>query len=454
MNAPHPSAADADVTGDRLVRRLGTLDAVLIVMGGIVGSGIFMNPSVVARYVQAGSLVLLAWIAGGIIALAGAAVFAELAARRPLDGGLYAYLRDAYHPVVAFCYGWTLLLVSQSGGAAASAVTFASYLPRLLPHLRVAPTAVAVAVIALFTAVNCLGVRAGAGTQNGLMAAKIVAILGVVAIGTIAALRGGIPHHAVAPPHDAFAAFGLALVPVLFAYSGWQTSSFMTGELRRPDRTLVRGLLLGVAGVCALYLAVNAVCLAALGASGLARTTTPASDVVRLVLGAPGERIMAGIIALSTLGFIGNQILTAPRVYRRMAADRTFFPTLAAVHPRTHVPVLAIALQGIAAIAITLSGRYDVILNWVTSVDYVFFGLAAVALLIFRSRDARGSGERSVPFAAPLQPLASIGFALVAWAIVADVILRAPGESLLGLAVLLSGVPAYLGFRAYSTARR
>ncbi len=427
-----------------LLRRLGARDAALIVMGGIIGSGIFMNPSVVARIVHTGPLIMLVWFLGGIIALLGGWIFAELAARRPVDGGFYAYLRDAFHPSLAFIYGWTLLLVSQSGGAAASAITFAAYFEPLTGW-HVPPSILAAAVLAGFTLVNCLGVRAGANAQNGFMLAKVLLIVGLIALGLIA------PHATtVATPlpnpfagGGLLAAIGLAMVPVLFAYSGWQTSSFMTAELRDPKRTMPRGLLIGVLGVAVLYLGVNAVSLRALGPAGLAATHTPASQIAQLVFGPIGERVIAGVVALSTLGFISNQILTAPRVYFQMAADGTFFKQLAWVDPRTRVPTVAIAAQGAAAIAIALSGRYDQILNYVTSVDYFFFGVSAIALFIFRARDARDPAAPKPSFRVPLHPWSTALFAIAAWAIVADVLIKAPFDGAVGLLIMLAGLPAY-----------
>lgn len=432
-----------------LLRKLGVRDAALIVMGGIVGSGIFVNPSVVARLVHTPLFVMLAWTFGGIVAIIGAGVFAELAARRAHDGGVYAYLRDAYHPVVAFCYGWTLLLVSQSGGSAASAVTFAFYLPAItgVTLTSAQATGVAVAVIAIFTVVNCLGVRESTTTQNGFMLAKIVAIGAVIATALFAA--HGIEHsHApvVVPANfNPVAALGLSLVPVMFAYSGWQTSSFMAGEMRESNRSLPIGILIGVLGVIVLYLGMNAVCLHVLGASALAATNTPASDIVRAVIGPAGAKVMAAIVALSTLGFIANQILTSPRVYFQMAADGTFFKALAKIDPRTHVPVIAIAVQGAASILIALSGRYDLILNWVTSIDYVFFGFAALAVFIFRARD-RAAGAAEPWFRIPLHPWSTLAFLVVAWAIVLDVLVKSPGDTFIGIAVLITGIPVWYAF--------
>jgi APA family basic amino acid/polyamine antiporter len=433
-----------------LLRRLGVRDAALIVMGGVVGSGIFVNPSVVARLVHGSWLIMLSWALGGVIALIGAGIFAELAVRRPQDGGVYAYLRDAYHPVVAFCYGWTLLLISQSGGAAASAVTFAFYLPAIT-GIQLSPgqaTLVAVIVITLFTAINCLGVRESTSAQNGLMVAKIVAIGAVIGAGLFAAHAAIAQHAAVALPSgfNPIVALGLSLVPVMFAYSGYQSSSFMSGEIREPKRSLPLGLFVGVLGVTALYLGMNAACLYVLGPERLASTNTPASDIVQAVVGPLGAKIMAAIVAISTLGFIANQILTSPRVYFQMAADGTFFKALAKIDPRTHVPVIAIAVQGIASILIALSGRYDLILNWVTSIDYIFFGFAALAVIIFRRRD-RASGAAEPWFRIPLHPWSTLIFLVVSWAVVLDVLFKSPTDTFLGLLVLLTGIPVWYVFR-------
>ncbi|MBV9700473.1 MAG: amino acid permease [Candidatus Eremiobacteraeota bacterium] len=418
-------------------------DAALIVMGGIVGSGIFMNPSVVARFVHSGSLVMLVWAIGGLVVLLGGGVFAELAARRPHDGGVYAYIKEAFHPSLAFMYGWTLLLVSQSGGAAAAAVTFAKYFAPLT-GLQVKSMFVAAPVIILFTAINALGVRTGATTQNLFMILKILAIGGFIAVGLIA------PHAtpAAAPPNvlagGAFAAIGLAMVPVLFAYSGWQTSSFMTAELKEPQVTLPRGMIAGVVAVVVLYLAVNAVCLRALGVDALAATSTPASAIARLAFGPVGLQIMAAVIALSTLGFLSNQILTSPRVYFQMAADGTFFKQLAWVNPKTHAPVIAIVVQGLIALLISFL-PYERILNYVTCIDYIFFGLAAIALIVFRNRDARDPAAPRPTIRMPGHPVTTLLFLVVAWGVVGDVMITTP-ETMFGLVILISGLPVYWMF--------
>ena len=432
------SAATFTSGAPGLARRLGLVDATLLVMGGIVGSGIFMNPYVVARQVETPALILGAWALGGLIALAGAFVYAELASIRPEVGGQYAYLREAFHPGVAFVYGWVLLLVTQSGGMAAVAITFARYCRELVPQAPAEPVLATLALVGL-SAVNCLGVRAGSDVQSLLMVLKTAAILALVAVGFLAAgssSAGVAPHHE--PSLALVTAFGAALVPVLFAYGGWQTAGFVMGELKEPRRDMPRALVIGVAGVIVLYIAVNLVCLRVLGAADLAATTAPASAVMRRAAGERGATLIAVGIAISTFGFLSQGILTAPRVYYAMARDGLFFETVGWLHPRTRVPVVAIALQGIMAIVIALSGRYEQILNYVVSVDFISFGLTGLALFVFRSRGETGS------FRAPGHPWTTGFFVASCWLVVAATVHRYPANSVIGLSILLAGVPAYV----------
>ena len=417
-----------------LARRLGAFDATMIVMGGIIGSGIFMNPYVVARQVHTPALIVGAWAAGGVIALLGAFAYAELAALRPDVGGQYAYLRDAYHPSVAFLYGWALLLIVQSGGMAAVAATFARYAVELT-GLRVSAPMLAVVTLLLLTLINCLGVRSGSNTQTALMLLKLAAIAMLVIAGaTIAAPHVTARAMLDAPlSSDLFIRFGAAMTPVMFAYGGWQTASFVSGELRRK-RDLVVGLVAGVIGVIAVYVAVNVVCVGVLGAEGLAKIPTPASQVMRLALGAPGARFIAAGIAISTLGFLSQSMLTAPRVYYAMAKDGVFFRAVGRVSESTRVPVVAIVMQGVVAIAITLSGTYEQILSYVVSVDFVFFGLTGAAVFVFRRR--HGPGD----FRTPGHPVTTAVFTLACWAVVVATIVQAPRDSAIGYAILLAGL--------------
>lgn len=432
-----------DAVSHGLARRLGLFDATMIVMGGIVGSGIFINPYVVARQVHTPFLILGAWLVGGAVALAGAFVYAELAARRPEVGGQYAYLREAFHPGIAFLYGWALLLVVQTGGMAAVAVTFARYFSELT-GVGAPDWVTAALTLLLLTLVNCFGVRAGSNVQSLLMVLKILAVAALVACGLFAVAE---PHALTEGPLldrpvslGLWAALGAALTPVMFAYGGWQTASFVSGEMRDPRRDLPRGLLLGVCGVVLLYTLVNVACLHALGAEGLAATKTPATALMRLVLGERGALLIAAGIAVSTLGFLSQSMLTAPRVYFAMAEDGLFFRRVAQVSSKTRAPVAAIALQGFTAAVIAASGRYEQILNYVVSVDFIWFGLTALSLFVFR-RAATGEGAG---FRVPGHPFTTALFAAACAVIVAATFYQDPFNSALGLAILATGVPVYL----------
>jgi basic amino acid/polyamine antiporter, APA family len=420
-----------------LARRLGPFDATMIVMGGIIGSGIFINPYVVARHVTSAPLILGAWAAGGMVALLGAFVYAELAALRPEVGGQYAYLRDAWHPALAFLYGWALLLVIQSGGMAAVSVAFAHY-AKALTGMAAPDWLIAVVVLAILTFINCLGVRSGANTQTALMLLKLAALVMLIAVGLFANFDATASS---APEPPTLMSFAAALTPIMFAYGGWQTASFMSGELRNPRRDLAIGLLAGVIGVIAVYVLTNVAYLRALGPGGLAATTTPASSLMQRALGDNGAMLIAAGIAISTLGFLSQGMLTAPRVYYAMAEDKLFFRAVAKVHPRTQVPVLAIALQGVVAIVIALSGTYEQILSYVVSVDFIFFGLTGAALFIFRRRQEPAS------FRTPGHPITTAVFTLACWVIVVATFVRSPRDSAIGVGILLAGLPAYWFWR-------
>jgi APA family basic amino acid/polyamine antiporter len=427
-----------------LARRLGLFDATMVVMGGIIGSGIFMNPSVVARIVHTPFLILGTWFAGGLIALAGAFIYAELAARRPHVGGQYAYLREAYHPVLAFAFGWSLFLISDCGGMAAVAMTFARYYIDLT-GIGLPDWSIAIIVIMILTIINCFGVRAGGTVQNILMVTKIFAILILVGFGY--KLMAGSNITAVPPADtsgsfDLWTTFGAAMVPVLFAYGGWQTANFIAGEIKEPEKNLPRGLLIGVVGVIVLYLTVNLIYIGVLGSQGLASTTTPASAVMRLALGEKGATIIALGIAISTLGFLSQSILTAPRVYFAMAEDGLFFKSVAWLHPKTRVPVVAIAIQGALAIIIALSGKYEQILSYVVSNDFVFFGLSASCIFVLRKSSKNNIGAEN-RFNMPGHPYTTIIFIAVCALIVMNTIYKYPVETGIGVAIMLSSVPIY-----------
>lgn len=420
----------------RLSRSLGLFDATMIVMGGIIGSGIFISPYVVAQRVHTAAAILSVWLAGGLLAIIGAFVWAELACTLPGEGGQYLYLREAYSPAVAFLYGWVLLLVIQTGGMAAVAVTFARYCKELTGW-TVPDSLLASAALLGLTAVNCLGARAGSNVQSVFMILKCAAIAAlIIAAFTVQSAARPIPpgHFQTGWLHS----WGAALIPVAFAYGGWQTASFVAGEMRDPRRDLSRGLVLGVLGVVVLYIGVNAACIRALGPQGLAATSTPASAVMRAAWGAAGARWLALGIAVSTIGFLSQGMLTAPRVYYAMAADGLFFRAVARVSGGTGVPVTAIVLQGLLASAISFFGRYEQILNYVVSIDFIFFGLTAASVFVLRSRV-----RQAVAYRVPGHPVTTGIFVLGCAAIVFSTVAAYPRNSMFGLLLLVAGVPVY-----------
>ncbi|HET9837685.1 MAG TPA: amino acid permease [Candidatus Angelobacter sp.] len=426
-----------------LARRLGLFDATMLVMGGIIGTGVFMNPYVVAQRVHTPALVLGAWVAGGCIALLGGFIWAELADRMPQAGGQYAYLREAYSPLVAFLYGWVLLLVIQTGGMAAVTVTFSRYFLELF-GFHGGETFVGIFALALLTLINCMGVRAGGTVQSALMVLKILAISLLVFAGFFL-VRGHITWKPVLdhpPSLSLLSAFGAAMVPVVFAFGGWHTATFAAGEMRNPRRDLPRALIMGVIGVALLYLSVNFVCVRVLGVATLAQTQAPASAVMRMAMGQRGATIIALGIALSTLGYLSQSVLTAPRVYFAMAKDRLFFRQLAEVHPKSHAPVLAITLQSIWTVVILTTGSYDKILNYVTSMDVLFWAITAGCLFVLRRRQPARSA-----FSMPGHPYSTAFFCVACVAVVINTIYTFPENTLIGFAILASGFPVYYIWR-------
>jgi APA family basic amino acid/polyamine antiporter len=441
-----------------LVRRLGLFDATMLVMGGVVGTGIFVVPELVAIQVHRPMLILGVWLLGGLVAVCGGLVYAELCARYPEVGGQYAYLREAYHPIVAFLFGWSLLLVMQTGAIASVAMIFARYFIDL-SHMHLREGLVAGIAIAVFTVINCLGVRIGGSVQSAFMVSKI-AVIGVLA--GCGLLLGQAHPMTWLPILDRpvsgglLTAVGAAMIPVLFTYSGWQAAGFVSGEVRNPRKNMPLATVLGVAGVIVLYSLVTIVDVRVLGPDRLAHTDAPASAVMRIVLGERGVLIIAIGIMIAALGYISQAALTAPRVYYAMAQDGVFFKSLAWLPEKSHAPVLAILLQGVCAIAIGLSGRYDQVLTYVMSVEFIFFCLTGASIFIFRHRTATAI-RKGVPgaidetkYEMPGHPLTTLVFILVSGAVSVNMFRVYPINTLLGLGIVLCGVPVYLFWRGRS----
>jgi basic amino acid/polyamine antiporter, APA family len=421
----------------------------MVVIGGIIGSGIFINPYIVAQRLDSSVLVLAAWAAGGAIALAGAFAYAELGAVFPKAGGQYVYLRDAYHPLAGFLYGWALLLMIETGAIAAVAITFATYALRLAGRSDIAPVPLAILSIVLLSIVNYFGVKPGSRVLNVLVVLKVAALGVLIAAGFFApAFEGWWSAARATPPSDSGGAiaFGAALVPILFAYGGWQNANYVAEEIENPRKNLPLSLLAGTIAVVVIYVLVNAVYLRALGLEGLAATTTPASGAAAVMFGAAGDRFVTAAIAVSTFGFLNLAILAPTRVYYAMAADRVFFAALASLHERYRTPWVAIIVQSAWACALALTGRYEQLLNYVVFADWIFFGLTVAALIVLR-RTHPLAARPADAFRAPGYPFVQIAFALVAAGVVLSVLIADPVSASIGATLLALGVPVFFGFR-------
>jgi APA family basic amino acid/polyamine antiporter len=431
-------------------RNLRLFDATMIVISGIIGSGIFINPYVVARAVGTPALILAVWIAGGLIALAGAFVFAELATVMPRVGGQYAFFREAFHPLVAFLQGWGLLLIVQSGATAAVAVTFAQYLGRLVAVPPQLQGGLASGLLIALAGFHALGIRPGAVLLNAVTFTKTLALAALIVGAFVLAHGTGLTLHPVTPPGlhgvSLLSAFFAGLVPAMFAYGGWQNLNYVSEEVRDPERNLPRALLIGVVAVVAVYVSANVAYVHVLGAPGLAATQTPAADVAARLLGERGARAISLLIVVSTFGFLNLSLLSAPRVYYAMAADGLFFRVLARLSPRFRVPTAAILLQGGLAAAYAFTHAYADLLGYVVFADWVFFALSGVALLVFR-RTLPGAPR---PFPTPGYPWVPLLFTLAGAGIVLNTFFTDTANALTGVAIFLTGIPVYFFWRWWS----
>jgi APA family basic amino acid/polyamine antiporter len=418
------------------------------VIGGIIGAGIFLNPAIVAQRVHSSAFILTAWIIGGGIALVGALAFAELGARRPQAGGGYIYLTEAFGPLAAFLYGWTFLFIINSGGIAAVAVTFARYSVDLFGVSTIYIKPLAVALLVTLAAVNYFGIRSGSITQNIFTVLKLAALAVLIFVGVFLA-RGGAQ---ATPPSETIHGFGVvralgvALIPVLFAYGGWQYSNNIASEIVDPERTLPRALGIGIAVVIAVYVLANVAYLRALGPGGLATSLAPAADTMRVVVGPIGAAVMGVGIIVSTIGFVNTGILSAPRMLQAMSADGLFFRFASRLHHKYRTPTGGIVIQAAWAVALALSGTYGQLLDYVVFGDWIFFGLIVATIFAYRRRDA-ATGITPAVFRMPGYPVLPGLFVMIAAYVVVSAIWSNPRNALLGALLIALGVPAFLFWR-------
>jgi basic amino acid/polyamine antiporter, APA family len=431
-----------------LKRTLGFKDLVLIVIGTVIGSGIFIVPGAVLR--QTGGDVgpaLLVWLVGGVLSLLGALTYAELGAQRPDAGGLYVYLRDAFGPLPAFLYGWAMFFVIASGSMATLAVAFTAYLDQLVEVGPVTGKVIAVLVIAVITAINVRGARHGASVQNvstGLKAGAIILMsLVLLARGTGMREAGANMWPESVTP-SLLAGIGLSMIGVLWAYEGWQYVTFSAGETRDPQRTFPRAIVIGTAVLIAIYVGANLAYIAALGPAAVAKTDRVAAEAVGAVLGPVAGKLIAAIILVSMFSAANGLALTAPRLYYAMARDGVFFSRLAEVSPRFGTPALAIVAGSLWAMVLAVTGSFTWLLTYVVFAGWIFYGLGALSIFAYRRREPHAHR----PYRVPGYPLTPVLFVLASAAIVGNTLVTQPKTALLGLAIVAAGAPAFYVWRA------
>ena len=434
-------------------RRLTLFDATMIVISGIIGSGIFINPYVVAQRVHTPFLILGVWIAGGVIALFGGFVFAELSTVMPKVGGQYAFFREAFSPIVAFLYGWGLLLIVQTGATAAVAVAFAKYVARLVDLPEGATPWLAAAILVALAAFHALGIKPGAVVINLITFSKTLAIAALIVGAFILTKKSGLTWEPLVPPDlgglSLVSAFFAGLVPAMFAYGGWQNLNYVAEEVKEPQRDLPRAILIGVFCVIAIYVAANVAYVHVLGAPALAATQTPAADMASHLVGETGARVISLLIVISTFGFMNLALLSAPRVYYAMAADGLFFRSLARLSPRFRAPTAAILLQGGLAAVYALANTYERLLGYAAFADWIFFAFAGASLLVFR----RKLPAAPRPFPVPGYPWVPLLFILAGVGIVINIFFTDSRNAFMGTAIFALGVPVYYVWRKTASRR-
>lgn len=425
-----------------LRRELGLFSAALLVVGGIIGSGIFFTPAETARNLPTGGWVLGVWALGGVVALAGALTYAELGAMLPEAGGGYVYVREAFGTLPAFLLGWMTLLMIASGAIAAVAMGFAGYLERFVPlDAAGGRIGVAAATIVLLTVTNYLGVKPGTVTANVFTLAKIFALGALIVVGTVVVV--GAPAPVAAPPQapPIMSGFAAAFVAVLFTIGGWQQTNMVAGEIRDPSRTLPRALAIGIGIVIAIYLGANLVYLKALGRDGLAASQAVAADAAQRFIGAKGATAITLAAMLSIFGFVNVALLTNARVLYALGKDGAFVASAAKVHPRFGSPHVALMMLGGWSLVLLVAtrGAIGTLLSGVVFADWIFFGLGAASVFVLR----RTRPDAPRPYRVLGYPFMPAFFVACAVVGVVSAYVSAFRMSLVGTAMLVAGVAVY-----------
>jgi APA family basic amino acid/polyamine antiporter len=424
-----------------LRRTIGVVQATAMVAGTIIGASIFVQPSEIIRHVPTVPGMMAAWLLCGLLTLCGALVCAELAAVYPQSGGVYVFLKETFSPALGFLWGWAMLWSIHSGIIAAIAVVFARYVGFFVPMDDMEMRGVALGGIVLLSTVNYFGVRTGSAVQTVLTLAKLTAIVAVLVLAMVLrpdSAPGTLAPVAALPGAFSVRDFVLALSAGLFAYGGWHMVTYPAGETCDPQRTIPRALLLGVLIVTACYLGLNAAYLSILPTEQVAASTRIAADAATALVGPRGGAAISALVMLSSFGAMSGIILAGPRVYYAMAQDGLLFRWMGAVHPRYQTPHWAIVAQAGVASVLVATGTYRALFTRVVYSEWLFFALLAAALFKLRRNPKYRPAYRMWGY-----PVAPLLFIAASVTIVVNQVVSDPKESVVGMALVLAGIPVY-----------
>jgi len=430
-------------------------DLIWLIVGSVIGSGIFLVPGPILRDVGGSvRLSVMVWVAGGVLSLLGALTYGELTAMNPAAGGLYVYVRDAFGELPGFLYGWTLFWVIATGTNATLAVAFSNYLNQIVPLTKLEGQLAAVAMIGVATVVNVLGTRRSTDLNNWATWTKLIAIAAMSA--ALLILGRGWGHGGARAAEvlttpaggSMFAGFGVAMIAVLWAYEGWQWVTYTASETINPQRNFPRGFLIGTLLLIVVYVVADVAYLVALGPADAARSDTIAATAVAAVLGSDTAKFVALTILISVFSSANSGVLMAPRVFYAMARDRLFFRRLADVSPRFHTPAFAIVTAGIWSAILAWSSTFQQLFTYVVFAGWVFYGLAAASIFVFRRR-AHGAKR---PYSVPGYPWTPLAFVLASGAVVINTIVADWRDAAFGLGIMALGLPAYFFWRSRRSA--
>lgn len=423
-----------------LSRSLSLLDATMLNIGSMLGSGIFIVPGMVALTLMSADLTISVWVFGGIFSLCGALCMAELGAMMPRSGGQYVYLKEAYGPLWGFLYGWASFGVITSAAISAVAVAFATYLSYFFPLSQWGINLVAISSIMLLTGINCLGVKAGALVQNIFTFLKVAAFAVLILLSYF--LSDGNTTNSTATfamPANLIGAFGLALISVLWTYDGWIEITYVGSEVKNPRRNMPLSIILSTMGIIVIYILVNLAYQRVLPMDAIAKSSLVASDVAVALIGTVGATFVTIAVIVATFGSENGFIFTGARIYYAMAKEGLFFKSLAEIHPKYQTPLKSLLVQGVWSSALVLTGSYNQLITYVMVASWLFYSMSAGAVMILRKKN-HGAERSYKTWGYPVTPVL---FILVSLFLVINAIIEAPRDTAVGALIVALGVPAY-----------